>query len=89
MTDTEETLLEFPCAFPIKAMGRADDTFEALVRAIILDHAEPWDDESFTVKPSGQGNFMSVTVTVRATSKAQLDAIYQDLTANPKVLMAL
>lgn len=89
MTGDGDSLLEFPCAFPIKAMGRADDAFVDLVSAIILDHAKPWDDEAIKVQPSGQGNFVSVTVTIRAISRAQLDAIYVDLTACEKVLMAL
>ena len=87
--DEEETLLEFPCKFPIKAMGRADETFEALVTAIILDHAQLYPGEEVRVTPSGEGNFLSVTVTIEATSRPQLDAIYQDLTACQKVLMAL
>jgi putative lipoic acid-binding regulatory protein len=85
----QETLLEFPCKFPIKAMGRADDDFEDLVRAIVLDHAELYPGEEVKAAASGEGNFISITVTVEATSRAQLDAIYQDLTACPRVLMAL
>lgn len=84
-----ETLLEFPCAFPIKAMGRAEDGFEAMVTAIILGHAKTHGEDAITVRPSGEGNFVSVTITVEAISRAQLDAIYQDLTACERVLMAL
>ncbi|NRB71216.1 MAG: DUF493 domain-containing protein [Xanthomonadales bacterium] len=86
---TEETLLEFPCAFPIKAMGRNSDDFEQLVTTLIFRHAAPVPGEAVKVNASGQGNFLSVTVTVEATSKAQLDRIYQDLTDNEQVLMAL
>lgn len=83
------SLLEFPCRFPIKAMGRTSEDFEALVTAIILSHAELFTGESVRVVASGEGNFQSVTVTIEATSRAQLDRIYQDLTACEKVLMAL
>ena len=86
---TEETLLEFPCAFPIKAMGRNSDDFEQLVTTLIFRHAAPVPGEAVKVNASGQGNFLSVTVTVEATSKAQLDRIYQDLPDNEQVLMAL
>ena len=86
---TEETLLEFPCAFPIKAMGRNSDDFEQLVTTLIFRHAAPVPGEAVKVNASGQGNFLSVTVTVEATSKAQLDRIDQDLTDNEQVLMAL
>ena len=88
---TEETLLEFPCRFPVKAMGRAGDDFEATVVRIVRAHADLWAEEELpvTTQPSRNGNYVSVTVMVEATSKAQLDAIYQDLTDCPEVLMAL
>lgn len=85
----EETLLEFPCKFPVKAMGRSDDRFEALVTEIILAHAEIYEGERITSSPSGSGNFVSVTVTIEAQSKIQLDRIYQDLTDCEQVLVAL
>jgi len=85
----QPSLLEFPCRFPIKAMGRASEEFQALVTAIILAHAELFTGESVRVVESGEGNFLSVTVTIEATSRKQLDRIYQDLTACEKVLMAL
>ena len=84
-----ETLLEFPCRFPIKAMGRADDAFQAIVTHIVRTHAELWPGEPVRSNPSRNGNYLSVTLVVRATSQAQLDAIYQELTDSPDVLMAL
>jgi putative lipoic acid-binding regulatory protein len=86
---TEETLLEFPCAFPIKAMGRNEDDFETLVTTLVFRHAAPVPGEAVKVNESGEGNFVSVTVTVEATSKEQLDRIYHDLTDCDRVLMAL
>ncbi len=87
--ENETTLLEFPCRFPIKAMGRQNDEFEALVTGIVNKHAQLWPDEPIRSVPSKAGNFVSVTATVEAQSKAQLDAIYQDLTDCEQVLMAL
>ena len=87
--DQQETLLEFPCRFPVKAMGRSDDGFEALVTKIILAHAEVFAGEPVRINPSSSGNFLSVTVTIEAVSKAQLDRIYQDLTDCEQVLVAL
>ncbi len=84
-----ETLLKFPTAFPIKAMGRREDGFAQAVLEIILKHAPDFDAESLEMRPSKNGNFLSVTATVNATSKAQLDDIYLALTAHPAVLMAL
>lgn len=87
--DEQETLLEFPCKFPIKAMGRGEAGFAAMVTEIILTHAEISVGESVTSVPSSTGKFLSVTVTIEAVSKAQLDRIYQDLTDCELVLVAL
>jgi len=85
----EETLLRFPTAFPIKAMGRRDDGFAQAVLEIILRHAPDFDAATMEMRPSKNGNFLSVTATINAQSKAQLDDIYRALTAHPSVLMAL
>ena len=83
------SLLEFPCRFPVKAMGRQNDEFESIVLGIIERHASIWPDEPIQAKPSGAGNFVSITAVIEAESQAQLDAIYQDLTDCAQVLMAL
>jgi len=85
----QETLLEFPCRFPVKAMGSSDDGFEAMVTKIILDNAEIFAGEPVTTNPSSSGNYISVTVTIEALSIVQLDRIYQDLTDCEQVLVAL
>ena len=84
-----ETLLEFPCKFPIKAMGRDEASFQTLVENIVLNHAEIYAEEPVTTNPSSSGKYLSVTVTVEAQSKDQLDRIYQDLTDCEQVLVAL
>lgn len=86
---SEISLLEFPCRFPIKAMGRRSDEFEQLVTRIVCTHAELWPDEPVRSVPSKAGNFVSVTAVIEARSKRQLDTIYQDLTDCEVVLMAL
>lgn len=88
-SEASVSLLEFPCRFPIKAMGRQSDEFEAIVNTIITRHASLWPDEPIQIKPSGAGNFLSITVVINAESQAQLDSIYQDLTDCEQVLMAL
>ena len=88
-SEQPETLLEFPCDFPVKAMGRHDDGFEALVTKIILTHADPVAGVPVTTNASSSGSYLSVTVTIEAVSKAQLDRIYQDLTDCEQVLVAL
>lgn len=87
--EQEETLLEFPCRFPVKVMGRNEAEFVPLITAIIMNHAEIYADEAITTNSSGAGNYISVTLTIEAHSKAQLDRIYADLTACKQVLVAL
>jgi putative lipoic acid-binding regulatory protein len=89
MTNSQESPLAFPCWFPIKAMGRNREDFETLVTDIVLRHAEIFPGYPVTTNASGAGNFLSVTVTIEATSREQLDRIYQDLTECERVLMAL
>lgn len=89
MMSTTETHLEFPCTFPIKAMGLSGTDFDVLVVEIIARHAGPLTEGAVTTRPSSNGKYISVTVTVRAENKRQLDAIYSELTAHERVLMAL
>jgi len=85
----QDTLLEFPCDFPIKAMGLAEDNFETVVITLVRKHAPDLRDEAVRTADSKGGKYLSVTVTVRATSREQLDNIYRELTACEQVLMAL
>jgi putative lipoic acid-binding regulatory protein len=87
--DVQETLLEFPCEFPVKAMGLDEGGFEDLVTKIVLSHASLYEAGAVTTNPSGSGKYISVTVTIEALSKIQLDQIYQDLTDCEQVLVAL
>jgi len=83
-----DTLLEFPCRFPIKAIGQGDD-LASQVYALIRTHVPDLSEDALTMRPSGKGNFMAVTVTITASSQAQLDAIYRELSVCEQVLMAL
>lgn len=85
----DETLLEFPCDFPIKMMGRDTGEFHATVRSLVEKHTGPLDDARIQSAQSRRGNFVSITVTVNAQSQEQLDAIYRDVSAHDDVLMAL
>jgi len=88
-TPERETLLEFPCSFPVKIMGRDHPAFHDAARMIIDKHAGPVDDDAIRVTPSREGKFVSVTVVIEAVSQAQLDSIYEDLSAHDEVLVAL
>jgi len=85
----EETLLEFPCNFPIKAMGEARDDFAQAVVAVVQAHAPDFDASTMEMRASGKGNYLAVTCTIRATSRAQLDNLYRDLSSHPYVKIVL
>ncbi len=86
---TEESAIEFPCEFPVKMMGRNSPEFRTTARALVEKHAGAVGDDSVQESLSRNERFVSVTVTVTATSQEQLDAIYQDVTDHDDVLMAL
>jgi putative lipoic acid-binding regulatory protein len=85
----EESAIEFPCEFPIKMMGRDTPEFRSTARALVEKHAGKVADDAVRQAQSRKGNFVSITVTITATSQKQLDAIYQDVTDHEDVLMAL
>jgi uncharacterized protein len=89
MADPTDTLFEFPCDFPLKVMGRRTDDFRSLVLGIVQKHAGPVDPACIEERPSKDGNYLSLTCTLRAESKAQLDALYRELTSCEKVLIVL
>jgi hypothetical protein len=85
----DETFIEFPCRFPVKAMGRADSAVERAVTEILIRHVPGFDVSSITVRESRGGKWLSITAVIEAESKTQLDAIYQDLTDHDLVVYAL
>jgi hypothetical protein len=91
MTTSENrtTLLEFPCRFPVKAMGRNDKEFVSVVSEIILSQAELFEGEEITTSPSKAGTYLALTAVIEAQSLEQLDRIYQALTDSDQVVMAL
>ncbi len=93
MTDndskTPRELLDFPCAFPIKAIGIAGDEFEAAVVTIIRKHTPDIAEGAFKSQSSGEGKYMSMTVTIQARNQDHIDAIYTELSACEHVIMAL
>ncbi len=81
--------LQFPCPYTVKAMGRNDSTFPTYVTRLLEPHTGPIAPTQITSKSSRNQRYLSVSVTIQAHSRAQLDAIYQDLTDDPAVLMRL
>jgi putative lipoic acid-binding regulatory protein len=84
-----ESLLEFPCDFPLKIMGANQADFAQTIAAIVARHAPDFDAASIEMRPSKAGNYMSLTCTVRAVSQVQLDELYRELTSHPMVKVVL
>lgn len=84
-----DTLLDFPCQFPIKMMGRDLPAFHEAAVSIVERHAGPVDEGAIRVAASSNGRFVSLTITIRARSQEQLDSIYQDLSDQEEILVAL
>lgn len=84
-----ETLIEFPCDFPIKIMGASVDGFAQVVVDIVRLHDPDFDPATVEMRPSRKGNYLALTCTVRAVSQAQLDALYRALSSHPMVEVVL
>lgn len=84
-----ETLIEFPCDFPIKVMGETHDDFTKTIIALIQTKLPDFNANQVAFRGSSGGKYISLTCTVNVTSKPQLDAIYLLLTSHPMVKVAL
>lgn len=88
-TPDNESLIEFPCDYELKAMGHATDSFIDVVFAITQKHAPDVTRDAIRLKDSKAKRFVSVNITFHATSLEQLHAIYGELKQHPEVLMTL
>ena len=85
----QPSLFEYPCDFPIKIMGKAEQDFVQTVIAIVKFHAPDFDAETVSIRASKNGTYLGLTCTIRATSRLQLDELYQTLSAHPLVAVVL
>ena len=85
----KEDLLEFPCQFEIKAMGRRSPEFESQISAIVNRHLSGAPILGARARCSRQGRYVSVTCVIHAADREQLNAIYLDLNSEPEVLISL
>lgn len=84
-----ESVIAFPTAFPIKIMGRRESGFTSAVIEILKRHAPDFAPGTLETRPSREGKYVSLTATVNATSREQLDALYRELCDHPSVVMVL
>ncbi len=85
----EQKLLDFPCDFPIKMMGREQPEFRDAAVALIERHTGKIRSDAIRTALSRNGNFLSITITIKARNQQQLDNIYSDLSAHEEILVAL
>ena len=89
MPDAAESLLSYPCAFPIKVMGRTQDGFAQAIVAVVRAHAPDFDAATLEMRASTKGNYLSVTATINATAREQLDSLDRELSSHPMGAMGL
>jgi putative lipoic acid-binding regulatory protein len=85
----QPSLLTFPCSFPMKIVGRREDGFAQLVAEIVMRHATDFRPETIEMRTSKNGRYLSLTVTIAAKSREQLDGLYVELSKHPMVMMVL
>ena len=85
----EQSLIEYPCDFPIKVMGANVEGFAAAIAHVALQFDPGFDALTIEQRPSKGGNYLGLTITIRATSRPQLDELYRTLTTHPMVKMVL
>jgi uncharacterized protein len=86
---TGESLIEYPCDFPIKILGHTRAGFAQAMLEVVRRHAPDFDGAAMEMRSSRRGKYLSVTCVIRATSREQLDNLYRELCDHPMVVMVL
>jgi putative lipoic acid-binding regulatory protein len=89
MIEPKDSLIEYPCEFPLKIFGETKPDFAQTIASVVLAHAPDFDSASIEMRSSNNAKYISLTCTIRATSREQLDNLYRALTSHPMVKMVL
>jgi uncharacterized protein len=89
MSEPTESLIEYPSDFPIKIMGAMQDDFAETIVQVVTRHDPSFHAGKLEMRPSSKGNYLSLTATVWATSREQLDNLYRELSSHPMVKVVL
>lgn len=81
----EQSLIEYPCQFPIKVMGANVDGYVAAMTHVAKAFDPGFDASTIELRPSKAGNYMGITLSVYVTSRVQLDELYRTFTTHPMV----
>jgi hypothetical protein len=82
-------LIEFPCEFPLKIMGKRVDDFAQTIAEVVQQFAPDFDPATMEMRPSSSGKYLGLTCTINATSQEQLDSVYRALTSHSMVSYVL
>ena len=85
----EDSLIDYPCDFPIKVIGKSQQGFAQALAEVVVRHDPGFNAATMEMRSSSNTRYTSLTCTVRATSREQLDALYQELCDHPLVTMVL
>ena len=85
----DPSLIQYPSEFPIKIMGHTRPGFAQAIVEVVKRHAADFEDATLEMKSSKHGKYLSITCTINATSREQLDALYKELCDHPMVVMVL
>jgi len=89
MPENDAPVLAFPCEFPIKVMGKTQAGYAQAVTEVVRRHAPDFDPATLEMRSSREGNYLSLTFTIRAVSREQLDELYRELCDHPMVEVVL
>jgi len=89
MPENDAPVLAFPCEFPIKVMGKTQAGYAQAVTEVVKRHAPDFDPATLEMRSSREGNYLSLTFTIHAVSREQLDELYRELCDHPMVTMVL
>ncbi|MEO0316837.1 MAG: hypothetical protein RL404_514 [Pseudomonadota bacterium] len=89
MNNPRESLIDYPSDFPIKIMGAMQEQFAQTMVEVVQKHDPEFHAGKMEMRPSSKGNYLALTVTVRATSREQLDNLYRELSSHAMVKVVL
>ena len=84
-----DSLIDYPCDFPIKVLGLSHQGFAQTVAEVVMRYDRNFDAATIEMRPSSGARYIGLTCTIRATSREQLNALYQELCDHPQVVMVL
>jgi hypothetical protein len=88
-SQVQDSLIEYPCLFPIKVMGANVDGFIQAMKHVALSFDPQFDESTIEIRPSSGAHYLGLTLTIHATDREQLDELYRTLSTHPMVKVVL